>query len=256
MSEGDSCRERTGAIRESVAIVSPSRALGSSSSAPLSTFRRRLGAGGAAVELGGAIESSTPARARTAAPRRARQIDWLILQSRVSTAAAQLIQRRVAGNSEKPGSGATATRVEAGAFAVSALKSGRRHFLYCRPVAKQPSRIGVNVVAAFPVELIEDQGSLRGTGLFDGGHSHGLAHIPTTSRIRFRHSPASTSGIAATESSSFASKLTLPGERESAAESLEACALQPPREESDARRTNSVEYHRGDCHFPGPMEDR
>ena len=44
--------------------------------------------------------------------------------------------------------------------------------------------------------------------------------------------------------------------RESIAENLEACALQPTRQEPDAGRAASFEYHRSDCHFARPMEDR
>ena len=75
----------------------------------------------------------------------------------LAAAAAQLVERRVAGDPEEPGARLAAAGVEARALAVGALEGGRGDFLGRGAVAQQAGDVGVDVVAARAVEAVEGE---------------------------------------------------------------------------------------------------
>ena len=92
--------------------------------------------------------SCAAAEARSAGLRR---------QLGLAAAAAQLVEGGVAGDPEQPGARLAAAGVEARALAVGALEGGRGDFLGRRPVADEAGHVGVDVVAARPVEAVEGE---------------------------------------------------------------------------------------------------
>ena len=103
----------------------------------------------------------------------------------LAAAAPQLVERRVAGDPEQPGAAAAPLRVEAGALAVGALEGGGGDVLGRGAVAKQAGGVGVDVVAAGAVELLEGEVRLaRGVrSRFDKSLTHAL----TTGEAGIRH---------------------------------------------------------------------
>ena len=103
----------------------------------------------------------------------------------IMLAAAELVERRVAGDPEQPRPPASSPRLEGAPPTVGALERLGRHVLGGRSIAHQAGDIGVDVVAALPVELLERR--------IDVARSVGrrcrkrLRHTPTTRMGAFHH---------------------------------------------------------------------
>jgi hypothetical protein len=113
------------------------------------------------------------------------EVGRLRRQLGLAAAAAQLVEGGVAGDPEQPGAGLAAAGVEARALAVGALEGGGRYFLGRRRVAHEAGHVGVDVVAARPVEAVEGEVGLAWRLLGGGGQSP--VHALTTTQVFVHH---------------------------------------------------------------------
>jgi len=110
----------------------------------------------------------------------------------LTTAAPQLVESGVAGDSEKPRPRLAALRVEAVALAEGTLEDGGGDFIGRSRVAQQAGDVGLDVVAAGAVEPLE--GQIPRPGRVFRFSNKRLLHARTTAGIGIHHAEYRTIG--------------------------------------------------------------
>ncbi len=103
--------------------------------------------------------------------------DRFDLQRRGALPPPQLVERRVAGDTEEPGALAAAAGVVALALAVRALEGERGHVLCCGAVVQQGGDVAEHVIPGGSVQRVEVE---RDAARWGCGKGHRRVHASTT----------------------------------------------------------------------------